>query len=217
MIYLRSVKKIKPYIIGVSGGSGSGKTTFLKSIRERFLPSEVCIISQDDFYHPINKQFVDKNGYVNFDLPTSIDLKKLENVLADLIKGKIVQWHEYNFQNKKLKTKDLVFIPAPIIVIEGLFVFYSKKIFSKINLKIFVDAKDNLKVIRRIRRDQIERNLPLEQILYQYEYHVLPAFEQYIQAHKDRVDIIINNNINLHAATDLIDGYIRHRLEKHNK
>ena len=149
---------------------------------------------------------------VNFDLPTSLDLKKFANSVKDLTLGHTINLEEYTFNNKKIKPKILTFYSAPIIIVEGLFVFSVPMIRKMLDLKIYIEAKENLKVIRRIKRDQIERNYPLEDVLYRYEKHVLPAFERYILPHKDEVDIIVNNNDSFKPALAMISGYIDHLL-----
>ena len=102
----------------------------------------------------------------------------------------------------------ITFVPAPVIIIEGLFIFHIPSVKSMLDLKIYIEAKENLKVIRRIRRDQIERNYPLDDVLYRYEKHVLPAFERFILPHKDDVDLVINNNQSFKPAMRVLKGYI---------
>lgn len=197
------------YIIGITGGSGSGKTTFIKKLRQAFSTEELCIISQDDYYKPIEQQWVDENGVVNFDLPSSIDKKAFLTDVKKLRKGETVHRMEYVFNNPAATAKELVFEPAPIIIVEGLFVFHFKKIAKRMDLKIYVHAKDNLKVIRRIQRDQVERNYPLDDVLYRYQHHVLPAFEQYISPYKEDADIVINNNHSFDKAYDVFAGFLK--------
>ena len=212
--YFSRVKKKRPFLIGVTGGSGSGKTSFIHALRNRYTTDEVCIISQDDFYRPLHEQTNDDKGIVNYDLPEAIDLKKFTATIKRLIKGQDVTMQEYTFNNKFKKPKQLTFIAAPVIVVEGLFVYHHPTLKSLLDLKIYIEAKENLKVIRRIRRDQIERNLPLDMVLYQYENHVLPAFENFILPHKDEVDIIINNNKSFDPSLHLMTGFIDHQLHK---
>jgi uridine kinase len=210
-LYFSRMKQ-KPYIIGITGGSGSGKTSFLKELRLAYTPLQVCFISQDDFYHPKTKQKKDAKGIVNYDLPDSIDQKKLAAIIRSLVKGKSYQLEEYTFNVNK-KKRLITYIPAPIILVEGLFVFYSKAVHRMLDLKLFIEAKENLKVIRRIKRDQVERALPLEMVLYQYEKHVLPAFEKYILPFRDEVDIIINNNEGFDQGLAVIKGFIDSKLK----
>ncbi len=204
----------KPYLIGVTGGSGSGKTTFINKLRGAFNGKELCIISQDDYYHSRGKQKLDEKGVRNFDLPNSIDSESFATDLVRLISGETVIREEYTFNNEKASPKLLTFYPAPIILVEGIFVFHYREIMKLLDLKIFLEAKENLKVIRRIKRDQIERNYPIEDVLYRYEKHVMPTFEKYILPYKTDADIIINNNSHFDNALEVIKGFITNKLIK---
>ncbi len=204
----------RPFIIGITGGSGSGKTTFLNEIKSRFSRKEVCFISQDDYYIPREEQFTDAQGIKNFDLPTAIDKKAFRKDIEKLIAGKSITKEEYVFNNELKTPKMLTFHSAPIIVVEGLFVFHYKKIQRLLDLKIFLHAKENLKVIRRIKRDRVERNYPLDDVLYRYENHVLPSFEKYVAPHRESADIIINNNEQMNMGIQVILGFIRQQLSE---
>ena len=202
----------KPFIIGITGGSGSGKTTFVKRLRAAFPESELCILSQDDYYKPKELQKVDKQGIINFDLPGSIDKQALYSDLKALMRGESVQRLEYTFNNADVERRTLTFIPAPVIVLEGIFVMHFRKLRKAMDLSIFLYAKENLKVIRRIKRDQAERNYPIEDVLYRYEHHVLPTFEKYVKPYLGKADIVINNNKNLERALDVVSSFLRDRI-----
>jgi uridine kinase len=204
----------KTYIIGVTGGSGSGKTSFIRKLKAKFSDEELCIISQDDYYKERNKQLKDENDVRNFDLPTSILSDEMLKDLLRLEKGEEIRRKEYVFNNEKAVPKELVFKSAPIIIVEGLFVFHHRGLREKCDLKLFVEAKDNLKVIRRIKRDRMERNYPLEDVLYRYEHHVLPAFEKFIEPYKEEADLIINNDQDFDIALSVIAGFIRSLLSE---
>jgi len=203
---------IKPFIIGITGGSGSGKTTFIRQLRNHFTPEELCILSQDDYYKPRDVQRRDDQGVYNFDRPKSIDKKAFIEDIRCLMEGRPVERLEYTFNNQDAKPHTLVFQPAPVLIVEGIFVFHFKKIREMLDLKVFLHAKENLKVIRRIKRDKEERNYPLEDVLYRYQYHVLPTFEKYIQPYMDEADIIINNNRHFDKSLNVMVGYIRDYL-----
>jgi len=173
-----------PYIIGITGGSGSGKTTLIHRLAELYPGNEICIVSQDDYYRPRDEQHVDEQGGKNFDLPYSIDDEVFEADIKRLLKGEA---------NEQATASVKTFHPAPIIIVEGLFIFHFENIKKLIDLKIFVHAPDHLKIIRRIKRDRIERNYPLDDVLYRYENHVQPAYKKYIEPYLEVADLVINN------------------------
>lgn len=208
---------MKPLVIGITGGSGSGKTSFIRQIRDHFSVEELCVISQDDYYLPREEQQVDDSGVINFDLPKAIDKKAFVKDVKRLIAGQTVTRQEYTFNNTMATARELVFQPAPIILVEGLFVFHYKKMRKLLNLKVYLHAKENLKVIRRIKRDRVERNYPLEDVLYRYENHVLPTFERYIKPYMEDADIIINNNRQFNMGLSVIIGYLSQHLTTYKK
>ncbi|MEN9370756.1 MAG: hypothetical protein RI952_1621 [Bacteroidota bacterium] len=184
----------KPYLIGIAGGSASGKTYLLNALLNHFNADEICLISQDHYYKPQAEQFVDENGQINYDLPEGIDKTKLLADIDQLLLGNTIQKLEYTFNNPAAKPKELTIHPAPIIVIEGLFIFHFQELFNAFDLKIFIDADHDIKLTRRLERDQIERGYSKESILYQWHNHVMPAFDQYLLPYQNQCDVIIHNN-----------------------
>jgi uridine kinase len=207
----------KPFIIGITGGSGSGKTTFIKRIRDQFSEEEVCIISQDEYYKDRSSQETDANGYQNFDLPKSIDKKAFTHDVERLLEGDVVTKVEYVFNNKDATPSVKTFRPAPIIIVEGLFVFHYRKMRDLLDLKVFFYASDHLKIIRRIRRDQVERGYPIDDVLYRYEHHVMPSYKKYIEPYMQEADLIINNNKSFDYGLEAFSSFLRERLEKAKK
>lgn len=207
----------KPYIIGITGGSGSGKTSFINELKKSFTKEEICFVSQDDYYLRKEFQQKDDEGVENFDLPTSINKKAFVRDVKKLIAGETVTVEEYMFNNMEAKSRILTFKPAPIIIVEGIFVFHYKKMRKKMDLKIFIEAKENLKVIRRITRDQVERNYPLDDVLYRYRKHILPAFEKYILPYRDSADIVINNNEHFNNGLEVFQGFLKNKLAEFKK
>jgi uridine kinase len=205
------------FIIGVSGGSGSGKTSFVKDLAQAFDETEITLLSQDDYYKPREKQKIDNRGVINFDLPSSIYLKQFVNDINQLCEGKEVHRLEYTFNNDEASAKNLVFKPTPIILVEGLFIFHAKKIRTLLDLKVLIQAKVSHKIIRRILRDKDERNYPLDDVLYRYQNHVMPAFEKYIYPYQDKVDIIINNNKSYTKGLDVMKSFIQKKLSEQQK
>jgi uridine kinase len=208
---------MKPFTIGITGGSGSGKTSFIRELKENFAPEQVCIISQDNYYRPREEQFVDERGWCNFDLPTAIDRESFQKDVSLLIKGQQVKRKEYVYNNEIEDDRYLVYQPAPILIVEGIFVLHFSEIRQMLDLRVYLHAKDNLKVIRRIRRDQLERNYDLEEILYRYEHHVLPTFERYIRPYMEDSDIIINNSGQYQNALLVMGGFLKNYIAEKNK
>lgn len=202
----------KPFIVGITGGSGSGKTTFLKAIEEKFSKEEICIVSQDEYYRSREEQLIDENGVQNFDLPTSIDDVRFAADLKKLISGEIVHKEEYTFNNELAEAKMLTFKPTKVVIVEGIFIFHYPAIAQMLDFKIFIDARDDLKIIRRIRRDRLERNYPLDDVLYRYQYHVTPAYERYIKPYKADANVIINNHSNFQSALDMVVAFLDYKL-----
>lgn len=200
---------MKPYIIGVTGGSGSGKSRFIEKIESECTDSQVTFISQDDYYFPREVQKSDANGIKNFDLPGSIDVDSLIKDLKKLISGEEVERKEYTFNNELKDSNTISYKANPVILIEGLFVFHFEKLRSFFDLKLFVEASDNIKLIRRIKRDKEERNYPLEDVLYRFEHHVMPAYHAYIKPYLAEADLIINNDQDVEKAAKVLTAFIR--------
>lgn len=202
----------KPFTIGITGGSGSGKTYFLQGLSSAFKASEICLISQDNYYKPRDQQPVDENGVKNFDLPVSIDREAFQIDLLKLKSGQSVLKTEYVFNNPLAEKKQLEFRAAPILVVEGLFVQYFEEISNELDLRIFIEAKDHVKLGRRIKRDQVERGYDIDDVLYRYQYHVMPVYEQLIEPLKHQADLVIPNNSKFERALDVLVGYLRSKL-----
>ncbi len=202
----------RPFTIGITGGSGSGKTFFLQELSALFKPEEICLISQDNYYKPREQQPIDENGVKNFDLPISIDHEAFLSDLLKLKSGQNVVKKEYTFNNPTAESHMLEFKTAPILIVEGLFVQYFDEIAKEIDLKIFIEAKDHVKLGRRIKRDQVERGYDLDDVLYRYQYHVMPIFENQIEPLKHNADLIIPNNKHFKKALDLLSTYLRTKI-----
>jgi uridine kinase len=201
------------YIIGITGGSASGKTYFLHSLLSHFSKEQVCLISQDNYYKAIGDVPKDENGIENFDLPESIDFKLFANHINDLKAGKEVQKQEYVFNNADASPQILVFKPAPIIVVEGIFVFHDPYVSKLLNLKVFIDAKEHIKIRRRIIRDNNERGYDLEDVLYRWENHVAPTYEKFIKPTKQDADIVINNNLHFENGLKILTSFLNSLLK----
>src|SRR5690242_19363881 len=124
-----------PFTIGITGGSGSGKTYFLKNLASQFKPHEICLISQDHYYKARDLQTTDEKGVKNFDLPTAIEREKFHQDIVKLKRGEVVKIKEYTFNNPNAVPSSIEFQPAPLLIIEGLFVQYFEEIAKELDLK----------------------------------------------------------------------------------
>lgn len=204
------------YIVGIAGGSASGKTTFINSLKEVFSSNELCVISQDNYYKTLTDQTIDENGEVNFDLPQAIEFRRLVKDVRSLKKGQSVQMVEYTFNNPNTFPKEIVFKPAPIIIIEGLFIFSNKPLANLFNLTIFIEAKTEVMYKRRLHRDLEERGIPERLIRYQWKKHFLPAYNKFMIPHRDYVDMVIMNNNHFNNSFHVLVDHFKHVLTKSN-
>lgn len=193
----------KPFIIGIAGGSGSGKTFFLKCFQEHFTDAEVSLVSQDDYYIPVAHNMTkEENKLYNFDLPSTIDHDHFEGDIEKLINGETILKTEYTFNNPDAIPKILEIKPAPILIVEGLFILHFKKIAQLLDLKIFIEADEDVALQRRLKRDLLERGYSHDDAMYKWVNHVVPAYGEYLLPYKDECDQIITNNS--HVADDII-------------
>ncbi len=200
---------MKPFLVGITGGSASGKTTVLRQLVAAFSPAELCLVSQDNYYRPLHEQTADANGVVNFDVPESINAAEFAADVRALHRGEAIQRPEYNFNNPDAALKMLTFQPAPVIVLEGLFVFHFPEIAQELDLKIFIEAQEHVKLHRRIRRDNVERGYDLDDVMYRYLHHVAPSFDRYIKPYQHEADLIIPNNLHFERGLNVLIGYLK--------
>ncbi len=204
----------KPYIIGIAGGSSSGKTSFLNQLVSLMPQDSVSVISQDNYYFPKDQQQKDKNGRHNFDLPTSIDRASFYTDIKKLLNGGHVKRKEYTFNNPDKVPKDIITLSSPVILVEGLFVFYYEEVLEALDLRVFLEADEDVKLARRLKRDYEERGYPEEHVNYQWENHVVPAYENYLLTYRHLADIIIMNNYSYQESLNIIAFYLRSKINQ---
>lgn len=200
------------FTVGITGGSGSGKSLFIQKLASFFKEGEVTLLPQDHYYRPQDLQKIDDKGVINFDLPEAIDQEHFVQDIRLLKSGRMVEKKEYTFNNPAAKAKIMVIKPAPILIVEGLFIFSSPLIEKELDLKIFIEAKDHVKLSRRIIRDNEERGYDLNDVLYRYENHVMPVYESFIKPSKDHADLIIPNNRSFDGALKILAEALQHKL-----
>mgnify|MGYP000120835801 CR=1 FL=1 len=190
------------FLVGLAGGSASGKTTFIRKLSEVFGSDKVCVITQDNYYKGLSEQLRDENGMVNFDHPTGIDFVRIRKDLKKLLKGQTVKIVEYTFNNPDIFPKELVYKPAPIVLLEGLFVFADKSLNAMYDYRLYIDADDDITLKRRIARDTDERGMTEEEVMYQWDNHVKPAYDEFLKPHKAEADYVIKNNVDFQECLD---------------
>ena len=195
------------YLVGVVGGSGSGKTTLVRALRNLLPPDRVCIVSQDDYYLPIERQLKDGNGRVNFDLPSALDLDLLAEDLRCLAQGEAVYRQEYSF-NMAAEPKWMEIQPARVILVEGLFLFHHAGLRDLFDLKVFVEASDEVQQHRRIARDERERGYPLADVMYQWEHHVMPSYRKHLLPYRHICDLHVVNEHRYERALDVLGDHL---------
>ncbi|MEM7297200.1 MAG: uridine kinase [Bacteroidota bacterium] len=196
----------KPIVVGITGGSGSGKTSFMRDLMEQ-LP-DASLHSMDNYYIDIEKQPRDENNIENFDKLESIDIDRYTSDLEKLISGVPLEIDEYMFNNDKSVAKKIHVPAAKVLLVEGIFVLSVEKIRALMDLKLFVDAPDYLMMSRRIIRDAEERGYDLHDVIYRYQHHVTPAFKQHIDPAKQWADIIIPNYNDFNVALKVISTFL---------
>jgi uridine kinase len=193
----------KPFIIGIAGGSGSGKTFFLKCFLEHFKNEEVSLVSQDDYYFPVAHNMTsEENKLYNFDLPDTIDYTHFKEDISRLINNEIVYKKEYTFNNPHIEPKLLEIKPAPILIVEGLFILHFREIAELLDRKIYIEADEDVALQRRLKRDLMERGYSHDDAMYKWLNHVVPAYKEFLLPYKDECDQVITNNT--HVADDII-------------
>lgn len=183
-------------IIGICGGSGSGKTTLLKRLANAFSDKNPSIFSMDNYYLPIEQQQKDHSGIVNFDLPTALDERRLTEDLRTLANGQSIEVKEYHFNAPPDKNVLITLNPSELIIVEGLFLFHYKGVRELLDYSVFVDVDPTIQLDRRLYRDQETRGYSREDIIYQWNNHVLPCFENYLYPYKKDADFVFRNDQN---------------------
>ena len=194
----------KPVFIAVAGGSASGKTTVVDKIIDHFNIEDVTVIKHDDYYKDQSEMGMKERYEVNYDHPFSLDNDLMYRQILDLLKGKSIIKPVYDFEahNRSKKTETLK--PTKIIILEGILIMEDERIRDVCDIKLYVEADDDLRFIRRLKRDMDERGRSLEGVINQYLKTVKPMHFAFVKPTKRYADIIIPNDINHDVAVDLI-------------
>lgn len=201
-------------IIGIAGGSGSGKTTVVKALTEQ-LKEQVVVIPQDSYYKDSSHLPLEERQKVNFDHPDSIDFKLLTEHLKMLKEGKSIEQPVYSYITcSRSKTETITVNPAEVIILEGILIFNCLELRNQMDIKIFVDADDDDRLMRVMARDIIERGKTVETVIERYKKTVKPMYLQFIEPSKRYADIIIPQGGHNKVAIDVIAATIERALNK---
>tara|TARA_R110002012_G_scaffold319389_2_gene539721 strand:- start:110226 stop:110834 length:609 start_codon:yes stop_codon:yes gene_type:complete len=199
-------------IIGIAGGTGCGKTTVVNQILDQLPEGEVGVISQDSYYKDTTHLSYEERVKINFDHPRSIDFELLEDHLKELKKGNDIHQPVYSFI-KHNRTGDTIHThPRKVMIVEGILILTNPELRDMFDIKIFVHADSDERLIRRLKRDISERGRDLDEVLSRYQNTLKPMHQQFIEPMKEYADIIIPNNKYNTVAVDIVKTIINQRL-----
>ena len=189
---------MKPYIIGIAGGSGSGKSTFAERLKEAF-PDDVSLISCDNYYIPHDDLTLEERALLNYDAPEALEFSLMVRHLEELKNGQIALCPVYDFTKHTRSSRVTEIKPRPVILIDGILIFHDSALRDCMDLKIYVETDADERILRRARRDIMERGRDLDSVIHQYLSTVKPMHNTYVKPTKVYADVILNGGKNEQA------------------
>lgn len=203
----------KPVVIGIAGGSGSGKSTVLDQIIGAFGGDRIAVLDHDSYYQDLRHLSAEERKGINFDHPDALDTELMRRHLDTLLEGRIARKPIYDFNEHTRSANTTPVEPRPVIIVEGILVLAEPSLLERMDIRIFVDAAPDVRLMRRIRRDMVERGRSIESILAQYERSVRPMHIQFVEPSKMRADIIIprggHNSVAIEMVLARIESLLR--------
>ncbi len=200
------------YIIGIAGGSGSGKSTFAKRLCERF-PDDVALVSCDNYYLPHDELPFEERRHLNYDSPEAFEFDLMIEQISALRRGEAVDCPVYDFTQHTRSGQTVRIEPKPIIIIDGILILAEQRLAALMDMKIYVECDADERILRRVRRDTEERGRGIDDIIEQYLATVKPMHNAYVEPTKAIADIIINGGKNT-VAYDIIKSKIQNILSE---
>ena len=191
-------------LIGIAGGTGSGKTSIANYLLKKFGSDQLIVIEQDSYYKNNSALSIDERNQQNFDHPDAIDIELFNKQLVSLLGGKSVEIPIYDFSIHNRRNQRQFVKPCRIIVIEGILTLYFQSLRKLMNIKVFVDTPDNIRFTRRLSRDVKERGRTIKSVTNQYEKTVKPMYDQFVKPSRDLADIIITDGVQNKEAIDAL-------------
>ena len=211
---MNSQVKTRPIIIGVTGGSGSGKTTVSRAIYNELKGKDIQIITQDTYYNDQADMTMEERKKVNYDHPLAFDTDLLIEQLAALRNNQAIEMPVYDYKKYTRTNKTVHVEPTEIIILEGILILDDERLRDLMDIKVYVDTDDDIRLIRRIKRDMNERGRSLDSVINQYLATVKPMFHQFIEPTKRYADLIVPEGGENHVAIDLLTTKVRDILVK---
>jgi uridine kinase len=199
-------------IIGICGGTGSGKTTIARAIVEAIGADKVVLVEQDSYYRNMSDMPLDERRKANFDHPDSIDSDLLVNHLKRLKGGESIEMPVYDFKSHTRSSKSQHIDSTAVIIVEGILIFAETRILDVLDVRVFVDTPDDIRLCRRLKRDIAERGRKFEQAIEQYEKTVRPMHQHFVEPSKRHADLIIPEGGQTQVGIDVLCGLIREKL-----
>ncbi|PEN13063.1 uridine kinase [Longibacter salinarum] len=203
-----------PVIIGIAGGSGSGKTTVLRRITDAFGSDQIAVLDHDAYYQDLSGHPPEKRERFNFDHPDALETGLMREHLDQLVDGSAVEKPIYDFTTHSRKDETETIQPRPVVIIEGILVLAEPDLEEVMDIKIYVDTADDIRLMRRIRRDIQERGRAIDGVLRQYERTVRPMHIEFVEPSKRKADIIIPRGGHNHVAIQMVLARIQDLLQK---
>lgn len=203
---------MKPFIIGIVGGTGSGKSTVARSLAALLPSATVAFLDMDAYYRNFRDRSMDERRLMNWDHPDAFDWDLLVAHLEALAAGREVAKPVYDFVTHARREETVPIPPARVIVVDGILLFADERVRDLCDMKVFVDADADVRLIRRIKRDMNKRGRPLEEIIDQYLTTVQPMHMQFVEPSKRYADVIVPRGGKNQVAIEMIVAKIRHRL-----
>ena len=194
----------QPVVIGIAGGSGSGKSTVLRAIVDAFGPAYIAVLDHDAYYRPLDHLPLEARRAINFDHPEALETDLMRRHLDQLIAGKPIEKPLYSFTTHTREQATTRIEPRPVILVEGILVLAESLLVERMDIKLFVDAAPDIRLMRRIQRDMKERGRSTESILSQYERTVRPMHLEFVEPSKRKADVIIPHGGHNRVAIDMV-------------
>ena len=204
----------KPIIICIAGGSASGKTTLVNEISEQFDNKDVVVLKHDDYYKDQSHLSLEQRKLTNYDHPASLENDLLIVHLKQLLSNQPIEKPIYDFVTQTRSNKTKTIYPSKVILLDGILVLEDERLRDLADIKVFVECDEDLRLIRRIKRDMVERGRSFEWIIKQYLTTVKPMYQSFVSPSKRYADIIIPNDFSHNVATDLLVEKIKSILNK---